>query len=312
MISKDLKRKLLKEMLRLRLIEERLSVIYHHADEFKTPMHLYTGQEASAVGVCAALKPGDIVAPSHRSHGWYLAKGGDLNAMMAELMGKEAGCCGGWGGSMHLLDVAAGVMGSSSILAGTVPHAVGAALAFQMKGEDRIAVAPAGDAAVEEGVYHESLNWAALKKLPVLFICENNLYSTTTHLRDRQPAVDIYKRAESYGIPGVFCSGNDVADVYSKALEAVNRARRGEGPSFIEIRTYRWRGHVGPYYDWDAGYRTEQEVQEWMKHCPIKALALEFTTQEVQSYTDDIDQQIDESLVFARQAAFPRKETIRA
>ena len=196
--------------------------------------------------------------------------------MMAELMGKEAGCSGGWGGSMHLLDVAAGVMGSSSILAATVPHAVGAALAFQMKGEDRVAVAPAGDAAVEEGVFHESLNWAALKKLPVVFVCENNLYSTTTPLGERQPSVDIYKRAAAYGMPGVRCDGNDVVDVYTKALEAVNRARRGEGPSFIEIMTYRWRGHVGPYYDWDAGYRTQKEVEEWMKHCPIKALSAEF------------------------------------
>jgi len=312
MISKDLKKKFLRDMLRLRLVEERLSAIYHEADEIKTPMHLYTGQEAAAVGVCSALESRDTVSPSHRSHGWYLAKGGDLNAMMAELMGKELGCSGGWGGSMHLLDVEAGVMGSSSILAATVPHAVGMALAFQMKGEDRVAVAPSGDAAVEEGVYHESLNWAALKKLPVIFVCENNFYSTTTHLRDRQPSVDIYKRAEAYGMPGLRCDGNDVGDVYTKALEAVNRARRSEGPSFIEIMTYRWRGHVGPYYDWDAGYRTQQDVEEWMKHCPIKSLAKEFSLQEEQSLKDEIEKEIDVSLAFARNAAFPRKEIIRA
>jgi len=307
MISKDLKRKFLRDMLRLRLIEEKLAAIYHQADEIKTPMHLYTGQEAVAVGVCAALKSGDIVSPYHRSHGWYLAKGGDLNAMMAELMGKESGCSGGWGGSMHLLDVAAGVMGSSSILAATVPHAVGAALAFQMKGEDRVAVAPAGDAAIEEGVFHESLNWASLKKLPVVFVCENNLYSTTTPLGERQPSVDIYKRAEAYGMPGVRCNGNDAGDVYTKAVEAVNRARRAQGPSLIEAMTYRWREHVGPNYDWDAGYRTEQEGQEWMKRCPINALAAEFPAQEVQSYRDEFEKEIDESLVFARKAAFPRK-----
>src|SRR5258708_7777060 len=144
--SKEFKKKLLRSMLRLRLIEERLSAIYHQADEIKTPMHLYTGQEAAAVGVCAALDLRDTVSTYHRSHGWYIAKGGDLNAMMAELMGKELGCSGGWGGSMHLLDVAAGVMGSSSILAATIPHAVGAALAFHIKGENRVAVATAGDA----------------------------------------------------------------------------------------------------------------------------------------------------------------------
>lgn len=310
MISKELKKKFLRGMLRLRLVEERLSAIYHDADEIKTPMHLYTGQEASAVGVCAALRPGDIVSPSHRSHGWYLAKGGDLNAMMAELMGKEAGCSGGWGGSMHLLDVSAGVMGSSSILAATVPHAVGAALAFTMKGEDRVAIAPAGDAAVEEGVFHESMNWAALKKLPVVFVCENNLYSTTTPLGQRQPGVDIYRRAEFYGMPGVRCDGNSVEDVYTKALEAVNRARQSEGPSFIEIMTYRWRGHVGPYYDWDAGYRTQQEVEERMKQCPIKALAMEFESSLVQSLEDEIEKEIDAALVFARKAAFPRREAI--
>ncbi|MBF0504228.1 MAG: thiamine pyrophosphate-dependent dehydrogenase E1 component subunit alpha [Candidatus Omnitrophica bacterium] len=311
MISKDLKKKLLRGMLRLRLIEERLAAIYHQADEIKTPMHLYTGQEAVAVGVCAALRPEDTVSPYHRSHGWYIAKGGNLCAMMAELMGKEAGCCKGWGGSMHLLDVSAGVMGSSSILAGTVPHAVGAALAFQIKGEDRVAIAPAGDAAIEEGVFHESLNWASLKKLPVVFICENNLYSTSTHLRDRQPSVDIFKRAEAYGMPGSRCDGNDVGDVYTKTLEAVNRARRLEGPSFIEVMTYRWREHVGPNYDWDLGYRTKQEGEEWMIRCPIKALAAEFPAAQVQSYTDEFEKEIDEALVFARQAAFPREETIR-
>jgi pyruvate dehydrogenase E1 component alpha subunit len=275
-------------------------------------MHLYTGQEAAAVGVCTALRSDDTVSPYHRSHGWYLAKGGDLKAMMAELMGREAGCCGGWGGSMHLLDIDAGVMGSSSILAGTVPHAVGAALAFQIKGEDRVAIAPGGDAAIEEGVFHESLNWASLKKLPVVFVCENNLYSTTTLLGARQPPVEIYKRAEAYGMPGARCDGNDVVDVYTKALEAVSRARNGQGPSLIEIMTYRWREHVGPNYDWDMGYRTKEEGEEWMKHCPINKLAAEFPVPEVRSFRDEFEKEIDEAIAYARQAAFPRKETIRA
>ena len=298
-------KKLCRAMLLLRMTEEYLSEIYHQADEIKTPMHLYTGQEAVAVGVSAALKKGDVVSPYHRSHGWYLAMGGDLPAMMAELFGKETGCCRGWGGSMHLVDVDAGVMGSSSILGGTIPHAVGCALAFQYKGQDRVAIAPCGDAAVEEGVFHESMNWAALKRLPVVFVCENNLYSTSSPLRVRQPAVDIYKRAEGYGVPGVRVDGNDVTAVYQAAVDAVSRARAGDGPSFIEAMTYRWREHVGPNYDWDLGYRSEAEGEAWMDRCPIKRLEQVIGPAEVARMKDAIREEINEAAAFARRSAFP-------
>ncbi|MBF0595741.1 MAG: thiamine pyrophosphate-dependent dehydrogenase E1 component subunit alpha [Candidatus Omnitrophica bacterium] len=297
-------------MLRLRLVEERLAAIYHPANEIKTPMHLYTGQEAVAVGVCAALEKGDVVNPYHRSHGWYLARGGNLQAMMAELMGKKTGCCGGWGGSMHLVDVEAGVMGSSSILAGTIPHAVGCALAFSIKELPQVAIAPCGDAAIEEGVFHESMNWAALKKLPVVFICENNLYSTSTPLGDRQPPVEIYRRAASYGMPGRRCDGNDVTEVYAQASEAVARARRGDGPTFLELMTYRWREHVGPNVDWDLGYRSKEEGESWMARCPIKRLAKEFAAADVEAWTRAIDQEIDHALAFARASVFPGREAV--
>lgn len=298
-------KKFYKEMLRVRMAEEYLSKIYHQANEIKTPMHLYTGQEAVAVGVCGALKKGDIVSPYHRSHGWYLAKGGNLKMMMAELFGKEAGCCKGWGGSMHLVDIDAGVMGSSSILAGTIPHAVGGALAFQYKGLDNVSIASCGDAAIEEGIFHESLNWASLKRMPVIFICENNLYSTSTPLGARQPKVDIYKRAEAYGMPGVRVDGNDVLEVYREALEAVERARSGKGPTFIEAMTYRWREHVGPNYDYDLGYRTKEELEEWMSRCPIKRMESFFPQEERDVLVKETTQEIHDAVTFARQSSFP-------
>lgn len=298
------------EMLRLRMIEERISAIYHDADEIKTPTHLYTGQEAVAVGVCQNLTSKDTVSPYHRSHGWYLAKGGNLKRMMAELFGKETGCCKGWGGSMHLLDLEVGVMGSSSILGGTIPHAVGCALAFQMKGLAHVAIASCGDAAVEEGVFHESLNWAIIKKLPVIFVCENNLYSTSTHLRDRQPDIDIYRRIASLGIPSEKVDGNDVLEVYQTAGEAIKRARAGKGPSFIEAHTYRWREHVGPNYDYDLGYRSKEELDFWMARCPIERLRKEMTPEDDQ-IEDQINQEIDDAVDFAQKSPFPSKEVVQ-
>ena len=306
MANSDLKKKLYKEMLYIRMIEERIAEIYHPADEMKCPTHLYTGQEAVAVGTCNALVDGDVVCPYHRSHGWYLARGGDLKAMMAELFGKEAGCSKGWGGSMHLIDVERGVMGSSSILGGTIPHAAGCALAFQIKGVGNVAVAPCGDAAIEEGVFHESMNWASLKKLPVVFVCENNLYSTQSSLGVRQPPVEIYKRAVSYGIPGVRVDGNDVFKVYEAVLEAVSRARIGGGPALIEAMTYRWREHVGPNYDYDLGYRSKQELEEWLEKCPVKRVSDVVSKRDEKLLIEGFSKEIDDAIDYARQSPFPK------
>ncbi len=306
MINSDLNKKLYKEMLYIRMIEERIAEIYHPADEIKCPTHLYTGQEAVAVGTCNALVEGDVVCPYHRSHGWYIAKGGDLKAMMAELFGKETGCCKGWGGSMHLVDVGRGVMGSSSILGGTIPHAVGCALAFQIQEVENVAIAPCGDAAIEEGVFHESMNWASLKKLPVVLVCENNLYSTQSSLGVRQPPVEIYKRAVSYGIPGVRVDGNDVLKVYETTLEAVSRARTGGGPTLIEAMTYRWREHVGPDYDYNLGYRSKQELEEWLEKCPIKRVSEVVSQREEKMLIEGFSKEIDEAIDYARQSPFPK------
>ncbi|MCK5179661.1 MAG: thiamine pyrophosphate-dependent dehydrogenase E1 component subunit alpha, partial [Candidatus Omnitrophica bacterium] len=220
----------------------------------------------------------------------------------------EAGCSKGWGGSMHLVDVEKGVMGSSSILGGTIPHAVGCALAFQIKEESKVAVSVFGDAAIEEGVFHESLNWASLKKLPVIFVCENNLYSTSTSLKDRQPQVEIFKRAESYGMPGIRVDGNDVVKVYEVASEAMANAREGKGPTLIEAMTYRWREHVGPNYDYDLGYRTKSELDEWMAKCPVKKYTHLLSQEENESLIKGYEKEIDEAIEFARQSPFPREE----
>lgn len=231
-------------MLRIRRLEEEIAEAYKE-QEMRCPTHLSIGQEAAAVGVCAALKTDDVIFSTHRCHAHYLAKGGDPRRLLAELYGKKTGCAGGKGGSMHLIDEAVGMLGSSSIVGASVPLAVGAALAFSMQGSDSVAVAFLGDAGVEQGVFHESLNFAALKKLPVLFVCENNLYATQSPLTNRHAEDNIYKLGEVYGIPGEQLDGNDVLAVYKAAVKAIERCRQGRGPTLLELMTYRWREHVG-------------------------------------------------------------------
>ena len=193
-LGAELKKQLYYRLLLLRRVEERIIANYPNR-EMRSPPHLYMGHEAVAVGVCAALKKDDLVFPYYRSHGWYLAKGGNLNEMMAELFGREGGCSKGWGGSMHLIDLKAGVTGTSAIVAGTLSHAAGAAFARRYQGKDSVCVVSFGDGAIEEGVFHETLNFASLRKLPVLFVCENNLYATNTHISQRQAQTEIFKHA---------------------------------------------------------------------------------------------------------------------
>ena len=244
-------------------------------------VHPYIGQEAVATGVCANLVKGDFVFSTHRSHGHFLAKGGDLKGLMAELYGKETGCCRGHGGSMHLASPDIGLPGSSAIVAGTIPLAVGAALAFKMKQRDNVAVTFFGDGAVGEGVFYEALNFASLKRLPVLFICENNLYSTHMPISACLADTAIYRKAALFDIPGVQVDGNSVAEVYAAARTAVQTARRGRGPSLLECMTYRWRGHVGPHFDLDKGLRSQQELEHWMGKCPIKALETQLLNENI-------------------------------
>ena len=291
-------------MLRIRRVEEALADRYSE-QEMRCPMHLYIGQEAIAVGVCATLDRNDVVFSNHRAHGHYLAKGGSLNAMVAELYGRSTGCCGGRGGSMHLIDVSAGFLGATPIVGGTVPLAVGAAWAASLNGEARVSVVFFGDGCFEEGVVHESMNFAVLHKLPVLFVCENNGYSVYTSLGKRQPARPIYRIAEAHGLAAYAGDGNSIDDVVALSKTCADDARAGLGPQFLELHTYRWREHCGPNFDDELNYRTAIEIESGLKTCPIKnfsnrlKVTLPEFEAEVARFEAEIGIEISQSFAFA-------------
>jgi pyruvate dehydrogenase E1 component alpha subunit len=262
---------LFRRMLRIRRIEEEIERRYHQ-DQMKTPIHLVIGQEATAVGCCAALRTTDLAYSSHRTHGVYLAKGGDLRAMLSEMHCRANGCAGSRGGSMHLVDFAAGMAGTSAIVAGSVPLATGAALAAKMQRADRVVAVFFGEAATEEGVVSECLNFAALKKLPMVFFCENNFYSVQSPMAPRQAPRELYRWAEAHAMPAARVDGMNVLDVFDAATQAVSRARRGEGPTFIEARVYRYRAHGGAGDDSKTGYRQIAEREAWEKVDPVESL----------------------------------------
>ena len=237
-----------------------------------TPCHLYIGQEADAVGVCWALKDSDYVFSTHRSHGHFLAKGGDIYQLFAEIYCRETGCSGGRGGSMHLCDPSIGLLGSSSIVAGCLGIGVGPAFKSKLMGLDNVSVIFHGDCVPEEGVWHESLNFSAVNKLPVIYVCENNLYAASAALEDRRVEDNIFEVAAAHGLPTQIVDGNDVFAVHKAATEAVKQARNGEGPQYIETRTYRWLGHVGPFDNIAEGLRDINELNYWKERCPIKNL----------------------------------------
>jgi pyruvate dehydrogenase E1 component alpha subunit len=262
---------LFRRMLRIRLVEEEIERRYHQ-DQMKTPIHLVIGQEATSVGCCAAMRRTDLVYASHRTHGVYLAKGGDLGSMLSEMHCRANGCAGSRGGSMHLIDFSVGMAGTSAIVAGSVPIAVGAALAAKMQGTDRAIAVFFGEAATEEGVVSESLNFAALKRLPIVFFCENNFYSVQSPLATRQPERDLRQWAAAHAMNAVCVDGMNVLDVYEAGRDAFARARQGAGPSFIEARVYRYRAHGGAGDDSKTGYRDPAEREAWEKLCPVEGL----------------------------------------
>lgn len=265
--------RLFASMLRIRRVEEALAARYAE-QEMRCPMHLCIGQEAIAAGVCGALAETDLVYGNHRAHGHYLAKGGSLPRMVAELYGRRDGCCGGRGGSMHLIDQAAGFIGATPIVGGTVPLAVGSAWASQQRRSGEVVAVFFGDGCFEEGVVHESLNFAQLKQLPVLFVCENNGYSVMTGLRERQPERSIAGIAAAHGLAAAKADGNDVRLVHDTARSAIARARAGGGPQFLELSTYRWPEHCGPNDDDDLGYRPAGELRQWQERCPIARMRI--------------------------------------
>jgi TPP-dependent pyruvate/acetoin dehydrogenase alpha subunit len=283
---------LLESMVRIRMVEE--AIADHYAEQrMRCPVHLSIGQEAASAGVCAALRRSDQVMSGHRSHAHYLAKGGDLDAMIAELYGKETGCCQGRGGSMHLVDREAGFVGAVPIVGSTIPIATGLAFADRLTKRDRVTVAFLGEAATEEGVFHESANFASLHHLPIVFVCENNLYSVYSPMEVRQPAHrEVYEMAAGHGILAKQGDGNDPLSVHELMREAVSHARSGQGPVFLELKTYRWREHCGPGWDNHIGYRTEAEYLAWRARDPIG------TFEQRLQLTDMLDQ--------ARYTAFKR------
>lgn len=255
-----------RRMALIRSFEEHL---YHLFLQGVVPgtLHQCQGQEAVAVGVCSALRTDDVIFSTHRPVGHLIAKGASLNALAAELWGKVTGCAGGKGGQMHLLDVAVGAMPSNAIVGSNIPIATGAAMGFKMRRLDRVAVSFFGDGAANIGAFHEGINLAAVQDAPVIFICENNLYAASTHISLTTRVVDIADRAASYGIPGVTVDGMDVAVVQKAAQQAVDRARAGQGPTLLECKTYRFRGHSRGD---PCGYRDEQEYNSWMQRDPIE------------------------------------------
>lgn len=262
----------LRMMLLIRFAEERVGDGVT-TGEVRTPCHLGIGQEAIAVGISAFLRGSDRVFGAHRSHSHYLAMGGGLYELLAEILGRDTGCSRGMGGSMHLWNGRIGFLGSVPIVAGTVPLAVGAALAAKKDGRGDIAVAYFGDGAAEEGVIHESLNLAAAWRLPVLFVCENNLFSSHLHISLRQPGSRVSRYAEAHGIAAVTVDGNDVLAVAGAAKTCIEALRNAEGPCFIEAVTYRWRGHVGPREDNDVGVNRGSDLLLWRARDPVRRLA---------------------------------------
>ena len=305
---------LLRSMKRIRFVEETIANRYSE-QKMRCPTHLSIGQEAVAAGVCLALNRDDQVFGTHRSHAHYIAKGGDIKAMIAEIYGKATGCSSGKGGSMHLVDLTVGFMGSTSIIGNTIPVGVGAAMANRLHKNDKICCVFFGDAVIEEGVFHESVNFAVLKKLPVLFVCENNLYSVYSPLSVRQPeGREIWKFAAAYGIPSAHGDGNNALEVFEETQKALEHIRRGDGPYFLEFATYRWREHCGPNFDNDIGYRTEEEYLSWKERDPIPLLESHLLAQgaliqaDIEKMESAMQALVDEAFDFAEESPFPDPE----
>ena len=300
---------LFRRMLRIRRIEEEIERRYHQ-DQMKTPIHLVIGQEATAVGCCAALRPTDLAYSSHRTHGVYLAKGGDLRAMLSEMHCRANGCAGSRGGSMHLIDFSVGMAGTSAIVAGSVPLATGAALAAQMQDVGRVVAVFFGEAATEEGVVSECLNFAALKKLPILFFCENNFYSVQSPMAPRQAPRELDRWAAAHAMPALRVDGMNVLEVHGAARQAVERAREGEGPSFIEARVYRYRAHGGAGDDSKTGYRPIAEREAWEKVDPVEALFRLLKDIDRSQLEKRIQKEIEEAFDHALKSADPTEEDL--
>lgn len=294
--------RLYRSLYRIRRVEESIAEVYP-SDCIQSPVHLSLGQEAVSVGVCDCLSPGDVTYGTYRGHALYLARGGDLSAMFAELYGRDGGCARGKGGSMHLIDRDHGVMGTSAIVASTIPLAVGHALAFAMNGARQIAVSFFGDGATEEGVWHESLNFASVRALPILFVCENNGLAISSPLTARQPpGTSITERAAGYGIPSVKVSGGDVLEVRRQAQLAVDAIRNGKGPRFIECSTTRWSEHVGPRESRD---RPDSSAED-NRSDALSLLGRLIAPGDARTIRSEVEADIEAAIRFASNSPYPK------
>lgn len=309
------KKTLYYEMLRIRMVQERIESLYM-ADEMRTPIHLCIGQEAVAVGVCSALMVDDYLSSNHRGHGHYLAKGGDLKGLIAELHCKATGCSKGRGGSMHLIDTRVGNLGSSSIVGGGISLGTGLGMALKMKHKNGVSAIFFGDGAADEGVLYESINFAILKQLPVLYILENNKYSVCSPVHARHAGENIFHNVRHDLMMTGVVDGNDVEAVYEISVNASERARKGLGPSFIECSTYRITGHAGCFNQDVKGYRTEDEVVSWKRRDPVsvyeeKLLSMNILTNKmVEEFRSTIGSEIDDAFEFARNSPLPSPEEL--
>lgn len=300
-----LDRRLYRSLYRIRRVEEEIARVYP-TDRIMSPVHLSIGQEAVSVAVCEALRHEDVVFGSYRCHAYYLAKGGNLRGMIAELYGKATGVAKGKAGSMHLIDVAAGVMGASAVVATTIPHAVGYALALQQRRQPRVVVAFFGDGATEEGVFYESLNFAALRRLPVLFVCENNGYAIHSPQAARQATLDIGARAAAHGLVVERFPTLDVYQLFARSCQAVEDLRTGRSaPVFFECKCYRWREHVGPGLDYHTGYRTYDEARSWIEQDALTQVAGHLTPDVRRQIEQEVEAEIRDAFKFAEASPFP-------
>ena len=315
---RELYEHILRTMIRIRLCEESL-VQPILSGEVRCPVHLYTGQEGVAVGVCAALDRADYIFGTHRSHGHYLAKGGSMRDLVAEIFCRETGCSRGRGGSMHTIDTEHGMLGSAPIVGGTISLAAGAALASKIRGNGRITVSFFGDGAIGEGVLYETLNFAALHRLPLLLVCENNLYSTHLPIAECRVQQTIYKVAKPFGVTGFRVNGNKVLEVYEAAKKAVTSCREARGPVFLECLTYRLRGHVGPDDNVQGEHtdiRPKKEVERWKRKDPIKLFECSLLRNKLMSpdkmkeIWEEAKREVETAHLFARRSPHPEQENL--
>jgi len=306
------KRELLRQMYTIRAFEEKAEQLYTMGKVHGT-MHLSIGMEASAVGAIAALRPDDLILSTHRGHGHCIAKGADLNLMVAEFMGKANGYCRGRGGSMHIADVAGGNLGANGVVGGGIASAMGVGLGLKMQKREQIILCFFGDGAANLGPFHESMNMTAIWKLPVVYVCENNQYAMSCSVRRAFAIEHISDRAAAYGMPGETVDGNDLMAVYEAVSRAVKRARAGDGPSLVENVTYRWRGHSKSDVN---RYRTKEEIEAWKQKCPIKRFRVRLieegvlTEEEAEQVQQEACAAIDAAVTFAEASPEPALETI--